>query len=56
MGCLSVRSWDLVVVVVVSLANHPNQLPLCGTELEVRKSHPTLTSREIKATPTNQLY
>ena len=44
------------IVVVVSLADHPTRLPLSGTELGIRKSHPPLTSRETKATPTNQLY
>ena len=44
------------VVVVLSLAHHPTRLPLCGTELGIRKSCPPLTSRETKATPTNQLY
>ena len=46
----------VVVVVVVSLANRPTRLPLCGTELGIRKSRSPLTSRETSATPTNQLY
>ena len=45
-----------IEVVVVSLANHSTRLPLCGTELGMRKSPPPLTSRETKATPINQLY
>ena len=32
----------LLLLVVVSLANHPARLPLCITELGIRKSHPHL--------------
>ena len=46
----------LLLLLVVSLASHPAQLPLCGTELGIRKSRPPLTSRETSTTPTNQLY
>ena len=58
----SLLNWNHIsliqreIVVVVSLANHPTRLSLYGTELGIRKSRPPLTSRETKATPTNQLY
>ena len=50
------KKLGTVIVVVVNLAIHPARLPLNGTELGIRKSCPPLTSRETKATPTNQLY
>ena len=45
------------VCVCVCLGLHPTRLPLCGTKLGIRKSHPyVLRSGEFKSISTNQLY
>ena len=44
------------VCVCVCVGLHSTRLPLCATELGIRKSHPYLyTSRESRAIPTHQL-